>query len=444
MKQPANWLAASASELGQAIGAGEIDPRELVDAFLDAIDNHSDGSRIYARSTPDRARREADQASRRVQEGRRLGLLDGVPISWKDLFDTAGVATEAGSLLLQGRIPETDAVVLNNAWAHGLVCLGKTHQSELAFSGLGYNPVTATPPCTLGPDSVPGGSSSGAAASVAFGLAAAAIGSDTGGSVRIPAAWNDLVGLKTTHGRLSLDGVVPLCRSFDTVGPLTRTVEDAAMLLAILEGKPPVAPLGAPLEGLKFLVPEHVVLDDIEEAPADAFDRSIRALERAGAVVESASLPEYADSLDLTPYLFAPEAYAEWKSVIEESPELMFHQVLKRFRGGKQILATDYIEGMRRLDDLRTSCMIRMEGYSAVLAPTSAILPPETDRLNSDPDYYARANLLALRNTRIINLLGHCALTLPTGVPSCGLTLTGLPMAEEEILAIGATAARII
>ncbi len=444
MTKPANCLAASASELGRAIAAGEIDPRELVDAFLDAIDSHPDASRIYARSTPDRARQEAGEAAGRVRAGRRLGPLDGVPISWKDLFDTAGAATESGSLLLKGRIPEADAVVLNNASAHGLVCLGKTHQSELAFSGLGYNPVTATPPCTYGPDVVPGGSSSGAAASVAFGLAAAAIGSDTGGSVRIPAAWNDLVGLKTTHGRISLDGVVPLCRSFDTVGPLTRTVEDAAMLLAILEGKPPGALRSAPLEGMKFLVPEHVVLDDIEDAPADAFDRSIRALERAGAVIETAPLPEYADSLDLAPHLFAAEAYSEWRSVIEDSPQLMFHQILKRFRGGKQILATDYIEGLRRLDDLRASCLTRMEGYSAVLAPTSAILPPETDRLNTDPDYFARANLLALRNTRIINLLGQCALTLPAGAPSCGLMLTGSPMAEEKLLAIGASVAMVI
>ena len=444
MTRQADWLAASASELGNAIGAGEIDPRELVEAFLDAIGNHPDASRVYARSTPDRARKEAREASERARTGRRLGPLDGVPISWKDLFDTAGVATEAGSLLLKGRIPEADAVVLNNASAFGLVCLGKTHQSELAFSGLGYNPVTATPPCTYGPDVVPGGSSSGAAASVAFGLAAAAIGSDTGGSVRIPAVWNDLVGLKPTQGRVSLDGVVPLCRSFDTVGPLTRTVEDAAMLLAILEGKPTRAFRSAPLEGMKFLVPEHVVLDDIEDAPADAFDRSIRALEHAGAVIETAPFPEYAGSLELAPILFGAEAYAEWRSVIEDAPELMFHQILKRFRSGKQTLATDYIEGLRRLTELRSSCLERMAGCSAVLAPTSAILPPETDRLNTDPDYYARANLLALRNTRIINLLGLCALTLPTGVPSCGLMLTGLPTAEEEILAIGASAEKII
>ena len=444
MKQPANWLASSASELGRAIGAGEIDPRDLAEAFLDAIGDHPDGSRIYARTTAERARREADEASERARTGRRLGPLDGVPISWKDVFDTAGVATESGSLLLKGRVPETDAATLDKAAAHGLVCLGKTHQSELAFSGLGYNPVTATPPCTIGPGVVPGGSSSGAAASVAFGLAAAAIGSDTGGSVRVPAAWNDLVGLKTTHGRLSLDGVVPLARSFDTVGPLTRTVEDAAMLMAILEGRPPGVFRGASLDGVLFLVPKDVVLDDIEDASADAFDRSVRALEGAGAVIETASLPEYAEALDLVGCLLLAEAYAEWRTVIEESPDLMFHQILERFRGGKQFRATEYIEGWRRLNEIRESCRARMNGYSAVLAPTSAILPPETDRLNRDPAYYARANLLALRNTRIVNVLGQCALTLPAGAPSCGLMLTGLPMAEDELLAIGATVARII
>ena len=182
---------------GRAIGAGEVDPVNLTQAFLERIKAHELSDRIYARLTEDRAMAEAQAASVRAKAGARLSLLDGVPISWKDLFDTAGDGTEAGSKLLAGRVPDRDAVVLQNATAMGLVCLGKTHLSELAFSGLGYNPSTATPPCVNDVDAVPGGSSSGAAASVAFGLAPAAIGSDTGGwSVRIPSAWNDLVGLE--------------------------------------------------------------------------------------------------------------------------------------------------------------------------------------------------------------------------------------------------------
>ena len=175
------WRAMTAGDLGRGIGAGKIDPVDLTEAYLAAIAAHPDGARIYARTTPRRARAMAMAAAGRAKAGTRIGLLDGVPLSWKDLFDAAGTACEAGSALLAGRVPARDAEVLANATAQGLVCLGKTHMSELAFSGLGLNPVTATPPCVNDPLAVPGGSSSGAAVSVGFGLAAAAIGSDTGG-----------------------------------------------------------------------------------------------------------------------------------------------------------------------------------------------------------------------------------------------------------------------
>ena len=230
------WTNMTAADLGRAIGKGTINPVELTEFFLDKIASHPLAPRIYARSAAVRARGEAMGAASRAKTGQRKGLLDGVPVSWKDLFDTAGLATEAGSALLKGRTPQTDAAVLTTATGEGLVCLGKTHMSELAFSGLGLNPVTATSPCINDEKAVPGGSSSGAAASVAYGLAPAAIGSDTGGSVRIPAAWNDLVGLKTTAGRLPLTGLVPLCERFDTVGPLAHSVEDCAHLLPALEG----------------------------------------------------------------------------------------------------------------------------------------------------------------------------------------------------------------
>jgi len=231
------WRWMTAQALGQGIAAGDIDPVDLTETYLTAIDAHPMRDRIYARVTHDRARAEAQAASDRAKAGLRRGPLDGVPVFWKDLFDTAGIATEAGTALMAGRVPTKDGAVLRNATHAGLVCLGKTHLSEIAFSGLGLNPITATSPCVNDEDAVAGGSSSGAAASVAYGLAAVGIGSDTGGSVRIPSAWNDLAGLKTSHGRLSLDGVVPLCLTFDTVGPLCRSVADNALVLAALEGK---------------------------------------------------------------------------------------------------------------------------------------------------------------------------------------------------------------
>ncbi|MEM6307051.1 MAG: amidase family protein, partial [Pseudomonadota bacterium] len=230
------WLKMSATALGRSIDAGQINPVDLTQTYLDAIADHPLADRIYTCTMPDQAIAQARASALRAQRGQRLSPLDGVPLSWKDLFDTAGTVTQAGSRLLSGRTPSADAHVVQTANALGAVGLGKTHMSELAFSGLGYNPMTATPPCINDPDAVSGGSSSGAAASVAFGLAPLAIGSDTGGSVRIPAAWNDLVGLKTTAGRIPLTGVIPLAARFDTVGPLTRTVEDAAAALALLEG----------------------------------------------------------------------------------------------------------------------------------------------------------------------------------------------------------------
>jgi len=199
-----DWLNKSAVSQGRAIERGALCPLALTEAYLAQIATDPLRDRIYSAVTEKRALLEAMTARDRARDGVRRGPLDGVALSWKDLFDSAGTPTAAGSDLLAGRIPLRDAQVLRVARQAGTICLGKTHMTEFAYSGLGVNPVTATPPCVNDHGAAPGGSSSGAAASVAFGLAALGVGSDTGGSVRIPAAWNDLVGLKTTHGRLPL------------------------------------------------------------------------------------------------------------------------------------------------------------------------------------------------------------------------------------------------
>ena len=438
------WANLSASDLGRGIAAGKINPVELTEAFLDAIASHPLSDRIYARATPTRARGEAMGAASRAKSGLRRGPLDGVPVSWKDLFDTAGIGTEAGSGLLANRIPATDAAVLTTATAGGLICLGKTHMSELAFSGLGLNPVTATPPCVNDPRSVAGGSSSGAATSIGFGLAPAAIGSDTGGSVRIPAAWNDLVGLKTTSGRLSNRGVVPLCERFDTIGPLARTVEDCANILAALEGRKPADLEGATLQGSRLMVLETVALDDLRPLPAMGFDDALNRLIRAGARLERVSAPEITESLQLAGILFTAEAYGIWSATIESAPHKMFPRILDRFRTGAMITAADYIAAWRRLETLREIWAERTAGFDAVILPTSPILPPDAQRLMDDDTYYVTENLLALRNTRIGNLMNLCALTLPTSQPSCGVSLMLGPGQEERLLRLGQAASRAL
>lgn len=440
-----SWLWMTGAALGRGIEAGEIDPRELAEVYLDAIETQPDAAAIYARLTPVRARAEADAARERARTGLRRGPLDGVPVSWKDLFDTAGTATEAGSALLRGRVPDEDAVVLKRAARAGLVALGKTHMSELAFSGLGVNPVTATPPNINDPDLAPGGSSSGAAASVAFGLAAAGIGSDTGGSIRVPAAWNDLVGFKPTAGFLPLAGTVPLCRRLDVPGPICRSVEDAALLMGVLGAEAPVDLAGATLEGRRFLVLEDVEgIGPTVPAVAEAFEDALDRLGAGGARIERGAVPEVAEALTLSVPVYTVEAYGEWGEVIEANPDVMFHQILRRFRTGTKFGGPEYVRIWQRLDTLRAAFRRAITGYDAVLMPTTPNLPPNVDRLLADEDYYAEENMLTLRNTRIGNMLALCGISLPTGTPSVGIMAMGQGRADRALLRLGAAMERAL
>lgn len=435
MTDPTDLTTCTAADLGRAIGTGELDPVALTETFLARIKAHEHRDRIYARLTESRALAEAEAARDRAARKQRRHPLDGVPVSWKDLFDTAGVATESGSALLKGRVPDHDAEVLRNAALAGLVCLGKTHMSELAFSGLGLNPVTATPPNVNDPDAVPGGSSSGAAASTAFGLAAAGIGSDTGGSVRLPAAWNDLVGLKTTSGRLSARGTVPLIARFDTVGPLARSVEDAALLLSALEGgaAPDLRGAGT-ARGLRLGALQTVVLDDMEDAPARAHAEMLAKLTEAGASIHPFDCPEIEIPHRQSAMLYTVEAWATWRDAIQANPEAMFPPIRERFEGGAAHSGADFDAAWQNLHRVRALYNAQTAGFDAVILPTAPNLAPKADRLLADNDYYVTANLLTLRNTRIGNLLGGAILTLPTGHPGCGLSLMVPPMQEHRLL----------
>lgn len=429
-------LAAPAAEMGRAIRTGALDPVALTEAHLDAIAAVPNADQIYARLTEPRARAEAEAARARAKSGTLRGPLDGVPISWKDLFDTAGTATEGGSRMLKDRVPEADAAVLRNASSRGLICLGKTHQTELAFSGLGLNAMVATPPNAVAPDHAPGGSSSGAAVSTARGLAAAGIGSDTGGSVRAPAAWNDLVGFKTSVGSLPMTGVLPLCARFDTIGPLCRTVEDAALLFAAMgDGAAPDLD-GASLDGASFLVLTNEVLAPLDDGPQAAFEGALAALSGAGAKLTHAAIPELEEAMRLTT-LFPAEAWGTWGALIEEKGDLMNPPIRTRFEGGKAISGADFVADWQRLDRLRAGFKSRIAAFDAVLLPTVPILPPKIADLIADDAYFAARNLETLRNTRVGNLMDLTGLTLPTGTPHCGLMALAPAGEERRILRTG-------
>ena len=446
------WHEMSALALGEEIGAGRADPVELVDYFLERIERADPDHTIYLRTTPERARAEAGGARTRARNGLRRGPLDGVPISWKDLFDTAGDVTSHGSLVLKERVPEADAAVVGRAGQAGLVCLGKTNQTEFAFSILGINPNYGTPPNPFDESvaRLPGGSTSGGAVSVSRGLAVAAIGSDTGGSVRVPAAWNGLVGLKTTFGRLPLDGVLTLSPTLDTVGPLTRDVADAAAFFAVLAGSLgagcPQAPdiAGATLAEARLVLPDNVVWQDLDEGVQDAARGAIDRLAAAGATVTETPVPEF-DAVERLVSHFGPyhtaECYATWSEQIEARPNLVYRPILERIRLGAKMTAAES-EGARqalRHEGKRLHQRIRAHGL--IVAPTIAISPPPIAELESDMEAWVSANVMTLRNTRLANFLHCCALTLPcgndrNGVP-VGLMLIGAPGWDERLLRAG-------
>ena len=446
------WQRMSALALGEGIESGAIGPRALTEHFLERIEA-ADGDRaIYLQVTAARARAEAQAAHRRAQAGLRMSPLDGVPISWKDLYDSAGDVTSHGSLVLAERIATRDAAVLARATRAGLVCLGKTNQSEFAFSILGLNPQLGTPPNPFDEAvaRLPGGSSSGAAVSLSRGLAAAAIGSDTGGSVRVPAAWNGLVGLKTSVGLLPLDGVLGLSTSMDTVGPLTRDVADAAALFAILDGRvgagnrPAPDLAGARLTRARFALPATIVWESLDPDVEDAARGAVERLRAAGWAIEETPVPEFETAEDLVgrfgPY-HAAECYAMWHDAIEARPNLLYAPILERIRFGGQISALDAERAKQGLARAAASLHVRIRRAGILLLPTVAVGPPPIAALEADVEVYKAAGAAILRNTRLANYLECCALTLPcghdrNGVP-VGLMLMAPPGDDERLLRLG-------
>ncbi|MEO0386551.1 MAG: amidase family protein [Pseudomonadota bacterium] len=431
-------LRKTAAKHGEDIAAGRTDPVELAEAMLDAIAAHPAGDKIYARTMPDRARAEAEAARARARNGVRVGPLDGVPISWKDLFDTAGVATESGSRLLAGRVPSADAKVVALGAMAGLVSLGKTHQTELAFSGLGLNRTTETPPNIHDPALAPGGSSSGAAVSVAAGLASIAMGSDTGGSSRVPPAWNDLVGLKPPVGALSVRGVLPLAPRFDAPGPIGRTVEDVALLTAALQPGPAPDLAGATVSGCRFLVLESPHLPSLDPAPTAAFETALSRLSAAGALLTRGDFAGLEEAMSLAGVLYTTEAYAIWGAQIAAHGDVMDPRIRARFEQGVAFSGVDYVRAVARLDTLRAAYRAATASYDAVLLPSVAILPPPIARLEEDDAYFVAQNLAALRNTRVGNLMGIAALTLPTETPHCGVMAMVMPERLPTLFRLGA------
>jgi len=421
------WHEMTALELGHLIGECAIDPIDLAQYFYDRIEKTDPEKRIYVRLTKERAFAEATAASVRAKNGTRRGPLDGVSISWKDLFDTAGVATEAGAPMLAGRTPTEDAECLKRATRAGLVCLGKTNMPDIAFSGIGVNAWTGTGPNPhdKSVDRVPGGSSAGAALSVAQGLAAAGIGSDTAGSVRIPASWCGITGLKVTHDVISLEGVVPLSYSQDTVGPLTKDVADANALYAILSGEPAADLQGVSLQGVRILRATSQFDALTDPSIMAKFKEGLARLEAAGAEITEGPVQAFDDVVELSTKHGSPaaiEACMMYGERLRANPDGMYAPIRQRILAAENYSAvgiTALFDGMKRLEK---EYLEQTTGYDLVVGPTQPQHPPEIAPLLENVEAYLAATLMSISLTKLGNLLKLCSTTLPCG------KLDGLPV----------------
>jgi aspartyl-tRNA(Asn)/glutamyl-tRNA(Gln) amidotransferase subunit A len=383
-----------------------------------------DDRAVFVRVTRDRALAEARAARRR---GGSLGPLDGVPVAWKDLFDLNGMPTPAGSVVLADAPPaERDAPVVANLARAGTICVGRTNMTEFAYSGIGLNPHRGTPRNPHGKDQprVPGGSSSGSAVAVARGLVPVAIGTDTGGSVRLPAALNGVVGYKSTTGRYAMAGVFPLSPTLDSLGVFSRTVTEAALVDAAMRGLAPKTPPPRSPAGGGIVVPTNLVLDDCEPAVLANFEAAIERLARAGAVVERAALPAFDAVMrlgDKRGVILAAEAYAIHRARLDsDAASRMDRRVVERLRLGARIGLTDYLVVAFARRDLIAETAAWLAGRF-VAFPTTPIVAPPIAPLEHDDERFFAVNARLLRNTSLGNFLDWCGVSLPSGVDQDGM-----------------------
>jgi aspartyl-tRNA(Asn)/glutamyl-tRNA(Gln) amidotransferase subunit A len=439
--------------LAERLAKKELSPVELTRHYLDRIDRLDGRFNAYMEVCAQRAQAAAQAAETAIAGGHRVGPLHGIPLAVKDLIDVAGLPTTGGSRLLH-RVADRDATVWRRLAEAGAVLLGKTNMVEFAFGGAGINHHYGTPynPWDAKIQRLPGGSSSGSGVAVAAGLAPAALGSDTGGSVRIPASFCALVGLKPTFGRVSNHGVLPLDPTLDTIGPMVRCVRDAQLLFSILAGSDPAdaATWGQPVfdgagpdtvKGMRLGLPRQFFWDEVDPQVEAAVRQAAQVFADMGAHVEEVSLPELDTLVQLRQRgsLTAVESYAYFREWLDTRPDEFDPIISVRMLAGKDMTAVDFLALQRAFEDLRRRFHRRMAGFDALLTPTTPFTALPVAQ--ADTDDYSRINGLCLRNTSAANQLGLCALSLPCGFDEAalpiGLQLICRPFEENTALCLG-------
>jgi len=429
-------------QLNRLLASGDMTREALVTDALEGAASKAAES-VFTKLYPEAALASARAADAAQAAGVVQPALAGLPFTIKDLYGVAGETTMSGSVVCKGEPAQTeDATVVSRIRASGAAIIGKTNMTEFAFSGIGINPHYGTPvnPTDASVARIPGGSSSGAAVSVALGLAVAGLGSDTGGSIRIPAAVCGIVGFKSTQNRVPLKGALELSRSLDTVCAMTRSVRDCVTVDAVLSGA--MLPVRQrPLAGMRLAVPQTVVLDGMDEHVARVFSRTLAALSAAGAHIIEIPLTELAEIPKInTPGGLSPiEGYAEHHARLARAQDQFDHRVSQRMMLGATVTAQQYI----KLLDARRDWIVRVEraieSFDAIICPTIPVVAPVIADLLASDEAFFKANGLLLRNTFTINVLDGCSFSLPChqqGELPVGLMVSSVHGEDAKLAAV--------
>jgi aspartyl-tRNA(Asn)/glutamyl-tRNA(Gln) amidotransferase subunit A len=434
------------ASLADDLANGRSSARKLVEECLARIaDPAGEGQRAIVHVDKQAALEAAEAMDRLRKANAAPSPFAGIPVSIKDLFDIKGQVTRAGSRALEDSAPaEADAPVVARLRRAGFIVIGRTNMTEFAYSGIGINPHFGTPKGTWNRSEghVPGGSSSGAAVSIADRMAYGALGTDTGGSCRIPAAYNGIVGFKPTQRRVPLDGGVPLSSTLDSFGPLANTVGCCAILDAVLanEAVTPLQP--RPIRGMRLAVPTTITLDDLDDAVAKTFERALQSLSRAGALIEHIEMPEFLDVavMNAKGGFAAAESFAWHRFLITSKGDVYDPRVSLRILRGEALSAADYIDLLKARRSLIARSAARMAAYDALVMPTTANTPPRIADLANDKAFTTQ-NLRSLRNCTLINMIDGCAISLPAhreGEVPVGLMLAAAGGSDRRIFELAA------
>ena len=441
--------------MAQGLASGRLTARQLIDQSLEAIsDPTREGSRAFIQTCGDKAIGAADGFDQMRAAGVTLPPYAGIPMGVKDLFDVAGEVTKAGSVVL-GNQPaaSVDGLAVRRLRASGFVPVGRTHMTEFAYSGLGLNSHYETP--ASGWDRaarhIPGGSSSGSAVAIGDKLVPMALGTDTGGSCRIPAAFCGTVGYKPTASRIPTTGVFPLSQTLDSVGPLASSVDCCAIVDDLMSGGDgDVDQQGRPSSRIRLGLITDYVMDDVEDYVAERFDASIALLAGAGIDIVPVDFPELVRIAELgrTGALVPAEAWAVHRQMLQHQGDQYDPRVKARIEPGAEVSAADYLDTLSGRAELIGTAQHRLEGLDGFVFPTVAITAPTIDSFASgDVGYYTRMNMMCLRNTTVANFLDGCAISLPLpsdDQPGVGLQVMAQGGQDRELFAVARTLEAIL